>query len=134
VRSDFFNGANFKRNIFQHRIALLVGELHVFEFDRAGKFFDPFGSGRIVDGFSLIEQEKNPFRRRHGGLHDIVLLRQVADRLVHALNVLEKRHQHAGFDGIAEHLKAAVPEQQTDGDRAEDFDDGEKHRVVANAL
>ena len=92
------------------------------------------GCGRVLDRLRLIEQEKNPLRRCHGGLHDIVFLGQVADRLVHALNVLEKRHQHASFDGMTRHLHAAVPEQQAHRDRAEQFDDRKEHGVVANTL
>ena len=63
---------------------------------------------------AVSSKSKNSFRRRHGGLHDVVFFRQVADRLVHALDILEKRDHHAGLDGVGQDLMAAVPEQQSD--------------------
>ena len=42
-QSDFFTRPHTERNIFQHRIARLVGELDVFEFHRAGEFFGALG-------------------------------------------------------------------------------------------
>jgi hypothetical protein len=74
----------------------------------------------------LAEREKDPLRGSHGGLHDVVFLRQIADRLKHPLNILNERHQHAGFHGVAENLPAAVPEQEANGNRAEHFDDRKK--------
>ena len=44
-QSDFFTGADAKGNVFEHRLAGLVGKPDVFEFDLAGEFFDALGLG-----------------------------------------------------------------------------------------
>src|SRR6188508_327673 len=81
----------------------------------------------------MIEQREDSFRRRHRRLHDVVFFREIANWLIHALDVLNESDDHSRLDGARQHLVTSIPEQQSDAERAKYLDHGEKHRVIADA-
>ena len=70
-----FTGIHFEGKISDHGPARLIRELDIGEFDgskRCARNYDCFRSREVVPGF---EETEYSFRRRHGGLHDGILLR-----------------------------------------------------------
>ena len=43
----------------------------------------------------MIEEGEDALGGRHRGLHDVVFFGEIANRLIHALNVLDKGHDDA---------------------------------------
>ena len=111
----------------------MIGKPHVLEFDGSLKLSRHAGLWIILDRRRSIEQGKDPLRWRHGRLHDVVLLGQIADRLIHTLNILDEGDDDAGLDRLLQNQSSPVPEEQTEGQRAKDLDDRKKHRVVLHA-
>ena len=81
-----------------------------------------------------VEQLEDPLRRGHGGLEDVELLREVADRAVEALRVQHERDERPDRQRAVQDPVAAEPDDERGGEGADDFDRGVEHRVVVDRL
>ena len=82
----------------EDRLAGLVGEPDVFELDLP---LHPLGKPGALgggDGGRRVQQPEDALRARHGRLEDVVFLREVGERLVEPLGVLQEGDQGAHRD------------------------------------
>ena len=99
----------------------LVGEPDVAELDAAGAVAGDGVRGRDDLGLG-VEQLEDALAGGHGGLQDVVLLAEVLNGAEEALRVLHEGDEDAEGDGAVQDAEAAAPDDQRDGDGAEEFD------------
>src|SRR5438552_3352823 len=97
------------RSVTKDPVALVVREAHVVEGDLAAHVRQFAGMWRVDDRRSRVEEPEDPLRRRHRRLHDVVLLREVADGLEEPVDELPEREK-----GPDRHLPLQDPEAAGD--------------------
>jgi len=125
---DHLAGLHFEADVAQHRQAIFVGEVHLLECDAAGDARHLDGIRRVDDLRLGVEHLEDALAGGHRRLKGVVALRQIADRIEEQVDVQHEGDQHAGRDGVAQHLRAADPHHERDGERADEIDGGEKER------
>jgi hypothetical protein len=87
---------------------------------------------RIDDRGLGVEEAEHAFRRGHRGLHDVVLLREVPDRLEETVDELPEREKRSDRHLAIQDPEAAGDEESGARRRAREADGREEHRHRAD--
>src|SRR5690606_6266454 len=114
-----------KVDIFQHPLFVVIGKPHVVKDDFPADVIGPLDAhvGCTLVG---IEYGKDAFGTDHAHLQRVEFIDQLADGAENHVDVHNERHNHTGRQGVGEHLFGAVPHQQAEGYRHDDFQHREK--------
>ena len=93
-----------ERDVGQHRLVRQIGEVDPIELELAPNPLRAVRPRRLDDLRRPVEQPEDALGAGHGALQDVVLLRQVGQRQVEALGVLEEGHQPADRQRAGDHL------------------------------
>src|SRR3989442_6369692 len=114
-------------HLAEHPVALVVREAHVVEAHLAADVRELPRVRWADDRRGRVEQPEHGLRRRHGRLHDVVLLRQIEDRAEELLEELPEGEQRPDRHRAAEDPVRAGDEQRRRGARAREGDEGLEH-------
>jgi len=120
-------------DVVEHRVAGAVGEGDPVELELPRDSLGTLSVGRRDHLRSPVEQLEDPLGGSHRLLQDVVLLRQVGERLVEALRVLQEGDQRADRDRAGQRLRAAEGEHQAEAEGGQDLHARVVHRVVEDA-
>jgi hypothetical protein len=106
--------AHRQADIVQHLEVGPVAEGHLVELDPVAEALQAPRRRRLNQAVLGVEQAEQALGRGHRGLHHVVLLGQVADRLEEFVGRPDEREQGAEAQRAAQVLAAAVPQDQRD--------------------
>ena len=116
--------------IFVRRFGnIAVAKPNVAKFDFAARLDERDGVGIGLDGDRLVEKLENALRCSHGGLQDVEFLAEVLNGPEEALGIHCEFDKHADGEGAMKYAITSVPENQSNGGKAQEFHRGVKERV-----
>src|SRR2546429_7367282 len=108
---------------------IAVAKPNVAKFDFAARLDERDGVGIGLDGDRLGEELENALRCSHGGLQDVEFLAEVLNGPEEALGIHCEFDKHADGEGAMKYAITSVPENHSNGGKAQEFHRGGKERV-----
>ena len=112
-------------DVVQHRLVGVVAEGHVAELDLSAHVGQVDGVRRVEHVGVGVEHRVDLLHRGHRRLERVVELAELLQRVEEAVQVADEGDQHADLERVAADQRAAVPEDDDDGDRRDELDERE---------
>ena len=120
-------------DLFKNLVLSIVGERDAIKFDVPPDLPLLRGDG-VRDLLIRVEKREDPFEGSHGRLENIVLLREIPDRLKKHPHVRQKGNQGSKGDRLLKHFSTSIPEEKADGPRAHHLHEGDEKGIDGNLL
>ena len=121
-------------DIAKYPVLPFVGERDAVEADAARVTRRYDRTFPRVDLYFRIQQLEDALGRCHGPLKDVELLGEIADGTEELLGVLYEGDEPPERERTEEDLASSVPDDESEGDRAQNLHDGIEDRIVQDRL